>query len=197
MHLHCPHCTSDFDVDDSQFGKLVECPSCRNFLHASDSDRKICPACKRPVKDGAAICIDCGYNLLTGDRLSTEYTNPEDLLPAYVKALHYVCEVFPGLFSPLILIAFLVTIAAAVIAFLVGLALIGMGVMMTGIFVCAAGGMIYAQGLCFLFAGSLSYYKKALADFTSTQDYWFWTMLLSPFITAFIIMVYIGKHVNG
>ncbi len=197
MLLHCPHCACEFEAEDSELGKLVECPSCRNFLHAVIEGRKICPGCKRPVKDGASICIDCGYNLATGDRLSTEYTNPEDLLPLPMKILRYICDVFPGFFRPLVLIAFIITIGAALTAFFVGLMLIGMGVMMTGIFVCAAGGMIYAQGLCFLFAGSISYYKQALADFTSTQDYWFWTLLLSPFLTVFIIMVYVGKQVNG
>lgn len=31
-----------------------------------------CPSCKQPVAPGAVICVQCGYNFKTGQRLSTQ-----------------------------------------------------------------------------------------------------------------------------
>ncbi len=41
------------------------------------SEEKSCPGCGKPIADGAVICINCGLNLKTGQKLQTVFEEPE------------------------------------------------------------------------------------------------------------------------
>ena len=41
------------------------------------SEEKNCPGCGKPIADGAVICINCGLNLKTGQKLQTVFEEPE------------------------------------------------------------------------------------------------------------------------
>ncbi len=74
--MNCPHC-----------GKLTD-PKLENCLHCGGPVRvkapregaarglaaHQCPNCKSPVQEGDIICVRCGTNLLTGQRISEEQT---------------------------------------------------------------------------------------------------------------------------
>lgn len=72
--VHCPHCGMLTDP------KLDGCPHCGGSLQAKAAPsrsagpkrRQTCPSCKALVQDGDIICVVCGTNLLTGQKIGEE-----------------------------------------------------------------------------------------------------------------------------
>jgi tetratricopeptide (TPR) repeat protein/RNA polymerase subunit RPABC4/transcription elongation factor Spt4 len=71
----CPHCAKRVD------SSLENCPYCGGFLHAGDTGPKEsaarrqtenCPNCSAVVQPGDIICVACGTNLLTGQKIVSE-----------------------------------------------------------------------------------------------------------------------------
>ncbi len=52
---------------------------------SSDGDGR-CPSCNQPVKPNAVICINCGFNLKSGQRLQTAVGKPTEEAPIGGKA---------------------------------------------------------------------------------------------------------------
>ncbi|MDB2686288.1 zinc-ribbon domain-containing protein [Mariniblastus sp.] len=106
IKVKCGSCSAQFKAKDELAGRRVKCPKCQNpvvikkptraaapaapkraanplldILDEEDvrtrTSGPICDNCGSEVKPGAVICIDCGFNLETGDRLETEVS--EDL----------------------------------------------------------------------------------------------------------------------
>jgi len=80
----CPYCGKLTDP------KLAACPHCGGPLHTRppqaggasgrSAPRHQCPACKSPVQEGDIICVRCGTNLLTGQKVAEEQP-PETIRP--------------------------------------------------------------------------------------------------------------------
>jgi len=73
--INCPYCGK---LTDPQ---LETCPHCGAYLHRGakpgaqpqkTGSRQTCPNCGAPVKEGDIICVACGTNLLTGQKISQE-----------------------------------------------------------------------------------------------------------------------------
>ena len=101
IQVKCGNCSAQFKAKDELAGRRVKCPKCKNavvisapraaaaargpkrganplldILDEEDvrsrANGPMCDNCGSEVKPGSVICIDCGFNLETGDRLETE-----------------------------------------------------------------------------------------------------------------------------
>lgn len=101
IKVKCGSCSAQFKAKDELAGRRIKCPKCKNpvviaaapatparsapkraanplldILDDEDVRSKtsgpMCDNCGAEVKHGAVICIDCGFNLETGDRLETD-----------------------------------------------------------------------------------------------------------------------------
>ena len=75
--INCPYCGKLTDP------KLEHCPHCRGYLQkeadesaaerqAAQRPGQTCPSCGAVVQDGDIICVACGTNLLTGQKIAEE-----------------------------------------------------------------------------------------------------------------------------
>ncbi len=71
--INCPYCGKLTDP------KLEGCPHCGGRLQATAApgrvagrSRQTCPSCKAMIQEGDIICVVCGTNLLTGQKISAE-----------------------------------------------------------------------------------------------------------------------------
>ena len=84
--IKCAFCDQMFDFDSSHGGLKVDCPHCgkqnavttssgaakdMNILHNAPSlvVGKTCPSCRTPVERSAVLCIQCGYNFVTRQKV--------------------------------------------------------------------------------------------------------------------------------
>ena len=100
IKVKCGNCSAQFKAKEELAGRRVKCPKCQNpvviaaatappaqsapkranplldILDEEDvrsrASGPICDNCGSEVKRGMVICIDCGFNLETGDRLETD-----------------------------------------------------------------------------------------------------------------------------
>ena len=101
IKVKCGSCSAQFKAKDELAGRRIKCPKCQNpvvisappaaapkapkraaanplldILDEEDvrsrASGPICDNCGSEVTRGTVICIDCGFNLETGDRLETE-----------------------------------------------------------------------------------------------------------------------------
>jgi len=97
---HCPYCGRLTDP------KLENCPHCGNRLirgiqqAGAGSPRPTCPSCHAPVQAGDIICVGCGTNLLTGQKIAEERKRP-----AAEKDKHNRHKLLAGGAAALLLIA--------------------------------------------------------------------------------------------
>ena len=72
-------CGQSLQADDESAGMAAECPYCGSDVmipaaHVQPAARAGapgCPGCGTSLEPGAVLCIQCGLNLVTGERLST------------------------------------------------------------------------------------------------------------------------------
>lgn len=69
MKIYCPHCGQYYDLDESYFGKNVECAQCgKTFAINTDNNPMVCcPYCGGELQPGVKKCRHCG-----------EWLNPKD-----------------------------------------------------------------------------------------------------------------------
>ena len=87
--INCSYCGKLADPN------LKSCPHCRKPMHstvtpqqaASGKSPKQCPSCDTPIKDGDIICVRCGTNLLTGQKIMQEQTEVVDSRPRVPQSL--------------------------------------------------------------------------------------------------------------
>lgn len=176
-------------------GKMVPCPSCEDLFHVPEEGQtpSFCPNCDFPLDRGVKLCVQCGYNLTTGARIETETEKEEDYYPAWHKALIYVAEVMPGLFRPLNLLLFLVSIFLALILEYIGLAMLAFGAFFACISICSFGLVIYAQGVILLLTDRLEFINQAFIDLEERQWTVFLIMVFTPCLVLFTLMVRAAK----
>jgi DNA-directed RNA polymerase subunit RPC12/RpoP len=108
IKVHCGSCNASFKAKDELAGRRVKCPKCQSpvIIPAAPAAPKkpvaparqanplldlldeedvrsvargpICGNCGVEVKHGTVICIECGFNQETGDRLTTEASDDID-----------------------------------------------------------------------------------------------------------------------
>jgi hypothetical protein len=86
IQIKCAFCNQTFDFDSSHGSLLADCPHCgqqntiaapsgaakdMTILHDAPSlvIGKTCPSCKKPVERSAVLCIQCGYNFVTRQKV--------------------------------------------------------------------------------------------------------------------------------
>src|SRR2546422_2520392 len=85
----CEACGKSYRWRPDFAGKKLKC-GCGNVMHLTTPPTAVadvaeaplqpaprraaaaCPECASPVAPGAALCINCGFNLVTGTRVQTE-----------------------------------------------------------------------------------------------------------------------------
>lgn len=99
IKVQCTNCNAGFKAKDELAGRRVKCPKCKHAISIpkpapkpqsvgagynplldllEDEDVRsvsrgpVCDNCGVEIVPGSVICIDCGYNLETGDQLETE-----------------------------------------------------------------------------------------------------------------------------
>ena len=88
VQIKCSFCDQPFDFDSSSGGLLADCPHCgkQNTIAAGSSAAKDltvqrdapnlsggrpCPSCKTQIARDAVLCIHCGYNLVTRQKVGS------------------------------------------------------------------------------------------------------------------------------
>lgn len=193
LDFKCPHCGKEYSIDNDQTGRMYECSGCGNLFHTPS--QKCCPRCQQLLEPGIVVCIKCGYNLKTGEQIETQIHEHDDA-PWWLKFLRFIYDVMPGIFRPLTIIAFILSIILTFVLVWIGLFIIGFGAIFSGITICSAALMVYAQGVTFLLAGEIQALKSALVDFTERQMWAFGLMVFGPCAMILIIMVLVGRVVN-
>ena len=86
VQIKCSFCDQPFDFDSSSGGLLADCPHCgkQNTVAAGSgaakdlsvqrdapnlSGGRPCPSCKTQIARDAVLCIHCGYNLVTRQKV--------------------------------------------------------------------------------------------------------------------------------
>ncbi len=71
--INCPYCGKLTDP------KLDNCPHCGGYMRRAGAatgkgggQRQTCPNCHALVQDGDIVCVNCGTNLLTGQKITEE-----------------------------------------------------------------------------------------------------------------------------
>ena len=194
IEFKCPHCGKTYEIEEVEVGRMFECSGCGNLFHAPS--QRCCPNCQNLLDPGTAVCIRCGYNLETGERLETQI-HKVDETPAWLKFLRFMYDLMPGLFRPLMIIAFILCLLLSIILAWLGLVVLGFGIVFSGIAICSASLIVYAQGVAFLLAGEFQILKSALVDFTERQMTAFIVLVFGPCALIVLVMVLIGRVINN
>ncbi len=82
----CAGCRQTLKIPDGMEGQSVRCPNCRQPVRVPGARQQVklkaspvanvtagseCPSCHAPVPADAVICIQCGMNLKTGQKVAT------------------------------------------------------------------------------------------------------------------------------
>ena len=81
-------CGHRLSAPESSAGKRARCPECKKDVEIPaesqaetegaglDEFSLSCPQCNKPWEGSAKVCVECGYNVLTGEGLITELDEP-------------------------------------------------------------------------------------------------------------------------
>jgi DNA-directed RNA polymerase subunit RPC12/RpoP len=80
----CPRCTQILEAPDDMVGEVVECPACQHSLtipgpetaarqEAGETPEAAskCPSCGTAMEADAVLCVDCGFHIKLGKKIST------------------------------------------------------------------------------------------------------------------------------
>jgi len=195
LNFNCPHCQKDYSVSNEEAGKMFECSACGNIFHAPAP--QACPECGQLLDPGVIVCLKCGFNLKTKEKMET-VIHVDDPTPFWLKFLRFLYDLMPGLFRPLMILSFVACIILSFILVYIGLLVISFGVsILSGIAICSAALLVYAQGITFLLAGEFQLLKEALGDFSERQNWAFMILVFGPCAALLAAMFIIGKHINN
>ena len=73
MEASCPACRVKLKLKPEHAGKNIRCPKCETVFQVpfSESSGSSCSKCGAVLAEDAVICVQCGYNLKTGQQLQT------------------------------------------------------------------------------------------------------------------------------
>ena len=204
MRVQCPSCQLYLTAPNEAQGRRARCKGCgKEFVisaahvpaeqppQAKPATRD-CPNCGAVIDAKAILCHGCGLNLETG-RLpepegAEEWTDADERLPWYLRALEFVGTLLPGLFRPglLVLSIFLALVGFTVMGFCVFLAMLG-----ALIEACMVGGfglLIYGQALAMLLQGDTGLLQELLAELDGRRWLLFFFLLFAPFVAMYFIV---------
>jgi len=154
--------------------------------------KRRCPACGAPVGEGAQFCAQCGADLRAGMAGGSSFRVEEERGPAApLRALLWMLEIFPGLFSPKCLICSLLTLIGA--ALVVGLAvfIIALGAVISGLFIAGFGMVMYWSAVSWILYGYVTLPSEAMAEFDGKK----WTVfLLATFLPIAAFFWYLNAR---
>lgn len=87
--FECPHCRQHLECPVDMAGETLACPACNGEIRipapepseptasataapAPKAPAAVCRSCKAPLEPGAVLCIQCGTNQKTGQKLRTQ-----------------------------------------------------------------------------------------------------------------------------
>ena len=196
MKSLCPHCKTIVVVDEKNVGKLATCSLCHNLFHVSApaNPAPFCPHCFCLLEENATLCIQCGYNIATDQCLESNIEHEYDRYPLWRKALVKLYDLFPGLFKPLHVILFFVSIAIAFLLINLGLVMLTFGALLATIMICTFGVVVYAQGVVFLLSTRLEIMHQAFVDIEGGQWTIFLVMVFGPALAIFLLMIHLAPE---
>ena len=159
------------------------------------SDPSKCPRCGVVYETSVTVCVHCGINLATGQKLDqqVEILQEEDReqppRPHGLKLLaRYIPALLPGLFRPKVLIISMLMLLSGLLMIILGVALALSMIFFEGMIIASVGVLAYAQTMAWLIAGELKMLPDALTDFDGAQWNMFTGAILIPIIAMFILI---------
>jgi len=99
IEFECPECGQVLEAPEEMAGESLACPSCEapitipsppasepeeapTFPNLPDfqgnepyteTAENVCPDCGATLQDGAVLCVQCGFHLKLGKKISTEF----------------------------------------------------------------------------------------------------------------------------
>lgn len=166
-----------------------------------------CPGCGQQYEKPFVICVNCGLNIKTGQRLALQVggqTTADDDAddidnldetdergPGVAwRALQWTAEYLPGLFRPVLLICAILLAALGLVIIVVGVFLMLSMVVLGSLAFLAVGSLAYAQAVSWVVYGGFELLTEALADFDSTRWFLWFVGLLLPGVTLFALIYF-------
>lgn len=191
--VKCPHCGKPLSVTEEDAGRTRRCPACADFFKIKSLER--CPCCGRRSFEKKKICVNCGYNFETCERMRTltgeeaEQADPGLLL----KFLLYLSEACPGVFHfSRVLAFFFCCLISLAVAFL-SLFFLLLGVYITGVVILGIGVLVYMHGVAFLCADELCTLKNAFEYIQGKSWNCFLFLTFFPVAAIMLAMGILGR----
>jgi hypothetical protein len=183
-------------VNEEDVGKLTTCSLCHNLFNvtAPVNPAPFCPNCFCLLEENAKLCIQCGYNIATDQCLESKIEREYDRYPLWRKALVKLYDIFPGLFKPLHVILFIISIIIAYLLVNLGLLMLAFGAFIAAIMICAFAFMTYAQGVVFLLSTRLEIMNQAFIDIEGIQWTIFLVMVFGPALALLLLMIHLAPE---
>ena len=199
MRTNCPHCNVTSEFDNPERGAMVECPSCSNLFVPTNSEPVPlpCPECGEMVEPDARICVACGFNYDTGKKV-------EEHIPVYGedfslprKILCWVADTLPGLFRPLTFALFILSIIVSLSIFFLGLFIISLGAMLSGIMIASFSLVVYAYGVGWMMTGEVQLLRSAMIELTGGRWTAFLVIVFGPVALGFFLVIWLFSMLGG
>ena len=85
IQVECPYCGKETKVRDELDGKRIKCPGCKKpIVVGQDDGGTPCPECDAVIPKGGVLCLTCGYNMRTGQKVKAAAVGRKE------TALHHV-----------------------------------------------------------------------------------------------------------
>ena len=198
MKVNCPICNRTGDYNPSEQGSMIPCTHCGNLFVLKDKVLPaLCPECDNNVEPDVRICLECGYNFDSGRKVGKHIpVYGEDFTPQK-KMIDAVVDFIPGLFRPLVFLAFCTSVLIALFIIWMGLFILSLGALATCIYFSICALIVYAHGVGFLLSGEVSMLRNALVEIDGAKWTFFFIMVFGPPVTVWLILFIIAKKIYG
>ncbi|NOY75750.1 MAG: hypothetical protein GXP32_08150 [Kiritimatiellaeota bacterium] len=193
MKTNCPHCNGVSEYASIPENGMVECPVCSNLFVPKQGEPAPlpCPDCGNPVEPGARICVSCGYNFDTGKKVEKHIPVYGENFSRPRKVLCWVADMVPGLFRPGTLVLFILSVIISLMIFYLGLFVIGMGAMLSGIMIASFSLVVYAHGVGWLMTGEIQMLRGAMVELTGGRWTMFLFLVFAPVSTGLFLVIWV------
>jgi hypothetical protein len=156
-----------------------------------------CPSCGESISPNTVICLSCGTNLKTGEKLHTETSGEpevEEEAPPTGRERFLVMlgEWFPGLFRVRVVVAAVVVGLLGLATMAYGMVLFTLGSVLAPLLVGTGGAVIYAQGIVWIFDGEICLLNEALTNLDGNRVFVLALCLAIPAGVLFAAMQYVS-----
>ena len=70
----CPHCRTKLRVPTAAAETEILCPKCDTaFTPVDEKKARACPECRARLPAGAVFCVDCGFDMRSGQKLTQTF----------------------------------------------------------------------------------------------------------------------------